>query len=148
MPAVPPRNRPWSTLPFLSSKVSAAATLTKNNATAMAAKKRFKFRILPSLVADSQSHVSRTSPQRNATRPFYWIGYGAPWNGCVRRPEPRRAFDRGPKAAQNSRFSRTRKGPKPKLEPFVALETAPSFVGFFRELHESGNDGAVLAIRL
>src|SRR5215472_8975830 len=51
--AVPPKYRPCITLPLFSSRVSAAATLAKNNPTAMAAKKRFKLRIPPSLLADS-----------------------------------------------------------------------------------------------
>jgi len=27
----------------------------------------------------------RASPQRNVTRSFYWIGYGAAWIGCNER---------------------------------------------------------------
>src|SRR5690242_1687204 len=80
MAAVPPRYRPCTTLPLFNSKVSAAATLTKNNTTAMAAKKRFTLRILPSLIADSQSHASRTSPKgRSSTILLHWIRSAMEW---------------------------------------------------------------------
>lgn len=79
--AVPPRYLPWTTLPLFSSKVSAAATLTKNNATAMVAKKRLKLRILPSLIADSQSHTSPNLPrtERYSSILLHWIRGRMEW---------------------------------------------------------------------
>src|SRR5438445_523403 len=49
----------------------------------MAAKKRFKLRIPPSLIADSQSHVSRTSS--NGTPLDHSTALDTAWHGMVAR---------------------------------------------------------------
>src|SRR5215472_12900391 len=74
---VPPRYFPCTTFPLLSSRVSAAATLTKNNATVIAAKRRFKLRMPPSL---STRFTGLGNPCASPTRnllylEFYCIGW-------------------------------------------------------------------------
>src|SRR5205807_5675598 len=126
------------TLPLLSSRVSAAATPTKNNAAKAAAKKRFTLRITP--LSHRRFTIARhpTSPQRNASL-FYCIGCSDAAQGlrdpCIvpRRKETHsrghlvfRFLSRGALGREVEALER--KGPSKKLEPFSALHFYREFV--------------------
>lgn len=84
MAAVPPRYRPCTTLPLFNSRVSAAAKLTKNNATATATKKRFTLRITSSLVCKLQiprNPLSSPMPKHYSTA----LDDVAAFQGCVKK---------------------------------------------------------------
>ena len=153
MAAVPPRYLPCTTLPLLSSKVSAAATLTKNNPTMTAAKKRFTLRTPPSFIPSGKQLMSPRSP-RSSPHSTALDEPAAP-NGCANASaKPVGLKDRGNKTGQeqvfinvvafgeSGRTSKTqqkkgsagdlgpRPGRSPRVEPMENVKNLPSVVRF------------------